>query len=132
MVSAGVLGAVLTVALTSSSFELEGGSPPVAAAVPETNFQPSPTTTATVPQVSPTPEPRSVVYYFVDSQEKIDELQHALHRDLVDEALVNYKPLHNVTRIFILIQDHRDEGDALELLRQRPNDGTIVRAVDLR
>ena len=135
LVSLAILGATLTITLTSSSFEIQGNAPSAAAAL---------SATASLPVASPAPaqpastsdvEPRSVVYYFVSSQQQIDDMHQALHRDLVDEALVDYKPLHNVTRVFILVGDHRDEGDALELLRQQaliPADGYVVRVVDLR
>jgi hypothetical protein len=99
-------------------------------------LQTAPATATATPQATPAPGPPSVVYYFIDSQEKLNNLHGALHRDLVDEALIDYQPLHGVTRIFVLIEDHRDEAEALELIRQQaalpPNDGTTIRLVDLR
>jgi hypothetical protein len=134
LLSLAILGATLTIALTSSSFEIQGNAPSEAAALPPA---PQSTTTAgfTQPVSTADPETRSVVYYFVSSQDQINDMHQALHRDLVDDALVGYKALHNVTRVFILVEDYRDEGDALELIRQQalmPMDGFTVQMVDLR
>ena len=133
VVSAGVVGAALAVVLTSSSFQLPADAPSEAAVLLADT--PRPAATIAPLQPTPVPGPRSVVYYFVDSQETLNGLYAALHRDLVDEALIDYKPLHDVTRIFVLIEDHRDEAEALELIRQQtqlPLDDTIVRLVDMR
>jgi hypothetical protein len=133
LISLAILGATLTIALTSSSFELQGNAPSEAAALPSS--PPQPTTGRTQPLSTSDPEPRSVVYYFVSSQKQINDMHQALHRDLVDDALVGYRALHNVTRVFILVEDYRDEADALELIRQQatsPRDGYVVQMVDLR
>jgi hypothetical protein len=133
LISALVLAVAAVFALTSTSIETRADPPSEAVALA---LQTAPATATATPQATPAPGPPSVVYYFIDSQEKLNNLHGALHRDLVDEALIDYQPLHGVTRIFVLIEDHRDEAEALELIRQQaalpPNDGTTIRLVDLR
>jgi hypothetical protein len=136
LISAAVLAVAAVFALSGTSFETRAAAPSEAVVLPLQTAPATATARSVPPQATPAPDPPSFIYYFIDSQEKLSEIHGALHRDLVDEALISYKPLHNVTRIFILIEDSRDEAEALELLRQHanapPNDGSTVRVVDLR
>jgi hypothetical protein len=135
LLSAGVLGVTLVAALTSGSFELQDDASS-AAAEPTPSLQPTANLGPVPSGATPVTAAHTVVYYFVDSQEQLNSLYGALHRDLVDEALVDYKPLHEVTRVFMLVEDHPDEEEALELIREQsrhpPNNGTVIQFVDLR
>ena len=134
LVSLGILGLALALAMTHSPFDV--GAPAASAPVEDTApITPATLTTAAV-QAPPADLPRSVVYYFIDSEAARRDLEMALHRDLADETLRNYAPLHSVSHVFVMVEDARDEAEALEFLRQLaispPRDGTTVRVVDLR
>jgi hypothetical protein len=112
LLSAGILATVLAVALTSASFEVEGGGQtelPAARAA----LQPSATPGVIRAAATPVPGPRDVVYYCDASQTQRDELAIALQADLADSAMRGSPVLSATARVFIVVEDYRDEAEAL-------------------
>lgn len=133
VVSLAVLTIALALAMTSGGFDGARPSPGTSAAAPAPRPR-AVVVPATAPANHP-PDEKSVVYYFIDSPEVRQAMEMAIHRDITDESLRDYAPLHSVSRVFIMIEDARDEAEALEFLRQlaiAPPDGANVRVVDLR
>jgi hypothetical protein len=135
LLSAGILATVLALAMTSASFEVEGGDqgePPAAQAT----GRPSATPGVIRAAATPVPGPRDVVYYFVGSQTQRDEMAMALHADIAGSGMRGSSALSATARVFIVVEDYRDEAEALEFLRQLvgipPANGTTIRVVDLR
>jgi hypothetical protein len=136
-VSALVLVGVFGVAATSASFEVSDGTSrrndagaaftPWATATPDI----MPLAAAT-----PLPEPRLVVYYVIGSETQQTEIEMAVHADTVVNGWRGPAPSRDVSRVYIVVRDFRDEAEALEVLRSfatmPPVGGPSISVVDLR
>jgi hypothetical protein len=112
MLSAGVLGAALVVALTSSSLEVSGGATARPAVAP---FTPWPTATPGVmpAKVPAAPELHLLVYYLVDSQAARDQLLMAHQSDVTywgqREMLSTAGEMHEV----LVVKNPEEEAAAM-------------------
>ena len=135
LLSAGVLAAVFALAMTSASFET-GETSESAARADAASAPRSTATSGIIPLAAPATASRAVVYYFVGSAKQRNEIAMAIHADANHLASRGQMPSIVTSNIFIVVQDYRDEAEALEFLRQLaavpPADGTTIRVVDLR
>ena len=134
LLSAGVLAMLLALALTSASFEVNGGRRSQSEA--QAAFIPVATATALIVAPTPSPQRREVVYYFIGSPAQRNEITMALQADIAGLTLQGITHVTATTSVFIVVEDYRDEAEALEFLRQLaavpPSSGTTIRVVDLR
>ena len=135
MLSAGVLGGALAVALTSASFDMpdrtsaQAGGPAVQ----------HPLTAALAPASThraETMSPRVFVFYVVDSPTRQNEIEMALQSDTSFHGQNNFQPRILTFHDFLLVQTPEEEAETMEFLRDMvdvgPMEGFHVRVVDLR
>jgi hypothetical protein len=127
LLTAGVLGGVALVAITSPSFE---DPTPSAENAQEDEARWAPTGKRTFAT-----QGRSLVYYIVDSDEQAVSLDRALRSDMVSSEMAGGR--HDFGVVYYLQpRTPREEADVARLLNlvveSAPNAGFIVKIIDLR
>ena len=133
MISAAILVTALTVALTSSGFEIaDGPEPRPAAAAANPGIGP---TAGPMPAGGSMAQARWLVYYIVESEEQIDELKAAIRSDAIYLIQQGLPPLPLTWVYYLLFDSPEEEAHGARFLNQviesAPSEGYNVKIVDL-
>jgi hypothetical protein len=137
LLSAAVLGGALVVALTSASFELDGGARAQPAATASAALAIA-TTRATAPTPAPYVQPpaHKVVYYIVNSQEQAISLRGARRADALYVSEYGLPPFPAVSAYYVMYRSSAEEREGERLLHDlanlAPAHGIEFHIVDLR
>ena len=132
VLSGGVLGAALILAVTSSSFSVK--QPAIAqSGQPEPGLIQSTVAAGAIPPTGSAVSPRVLIYYLISAGEQRQEMEAAIWNHA---AAVSIQPRVQTLRDFVLIPSEEAEREIFQHLRQAiaigEYDGYRVQVVDLR